>query len=61
MYIVPESLIAGLVFPQDAFSAMEACFAAMARGEARNFPVVREAICSTPKRACRWPWSGATC
>jgi len=44
MYIVPESLIAGLVFPQDAFSAMEACFAAMARGEARNFPVVREAL-----------------
>jgi len=44
MYIVPESLIAGLVFPQDAFAAMEACFAAMARGEARNFPVVREAL-----------------
>jgi len=44
MYIVPEALIAGLVFPQDAFSAMEACFAAMARGEARNFPVVREAL-----------------
>lgn len=43
MYIVPESLIAGLVFPQDAFSAMEACFAAMARGEAPNFPALREA------------------
>ena len=44
MHIVPEALIAGLVSPQDAFSAMEACFAAMARGEARNFPVVREAL-----------------
>ena len=44
MHIVPEALIARLVSPQDAFSAMEACFAAMARGEARNFPVVREAL-----------------
>ena len=44
MYIVPEALIAGLVSPADAFSAIEACFAAMARGEARNFPVVREAL-----------------
>ena len=44
MHIVPEALIAGLVSPADAFSAIEACFAAMARGEARNFPVVREAL-----------------
>ena len=44
MLIVPEALIAELVTPADAFSAVEACFAAMARGEAYNFPVVREAL-----------------
>ena len=44
MLIVPEALIAGLVTPEDAFSAIEACFAAMARGDAYNFPVVREAL-----------------
>ena len=44
MRIVPEALIAGLVSPEDAFVAVEAVFAAMARGEAYNFPVVREAL-----------------
>ena len=44
MLIVPEALIAQLVSPEDAFAAVEATFAAMARGEARNFPVVREAL-----------------
>jgi len=44
MLIVPEALIAGLVSPEDAFAAIEATFAAMARGEAYNFPVVREAL-----------------
>lgn len=44
MLIVPESLIAGLVSPEDAFAAVEATFAAMARDEAYNFPVVREAL-----------------
>jgi len=44
MLIVPEALIASLVTPEDAFRAVEACFAAMARGEACNFPVVREAL-----------------
>ena len=44
MLIVPEALIAGLVSPEDAFSAIEGCFAAMSRGEAYNFPVVREAL-----------------
>jgi alanine dehydrogenase len=44
MLIIPESLIAGLVSPEDAFAAVDACFAAMARGEAYNFPVVREAL-----------------
>ena len=44
MLIVPEGLIAGLVSPDDAFAAVEATFAAMARGEAYNFPVVREAL-----------------
>lgn len=44
MLIVPEALIAELVTPEDAFAAVEACFAAMARGEAHNFPVVRQAL-----------------
>lgn len=44
MLIVPEVLIASLVSPGDAFRTFEACFAAMARGEPHNFPVVREAL-----------------
>ncbi len=44
MLIVPEARIAELVTPDDAFTAIEAVFAAMARDEARNFPVVREAL-----------------
>ncbi|HMO08179.1 MAG TPA: ornithine cyclodeaminase family protein [Paracoccaceae bacterium] len=44
MLIVPEALIAQLVSPEDAFAAVEATFAAMARGDAYNFPVVREAL-----------------
>ncbi len=44
MLIVPESLVAGLVSAEDAFAAVEATFAAMDRGEAWNFPVVREAL-----------------
>lgn len=44
MLIVPEALIAGLVSAEDAFAAVEATFAAMSKGEAYNFPVVREAL-----------------
>ncbi|WP_299842993.1 iminosuccinate reductase BhcD [uncultured Jannaschia sp.] len=44
MIIVPEAAIADLVTPEDAFAAVEAVFAAMSRDEARNFPVVREAL-----------------
>jgi alanine dehydrogenase len=44
MLIVPEALIADLVTAEDAFVAIEACFASMARGAAYNFPVVREAL-----------------
>lgn len=44
MWIVPEAVVADLITPDDAFSAVEAVFAAMARGDAYNFPVVREAI-----------------
>lgn len=44
MLIVPEAAIAGLVTAADAFVAVEAVFAAMARGDAYNFPVVREAL-----------------
>jgi alanine dehydrogenase len=44
MLIIPEALISGLVTQDDAFAAVKSCFAATARGEARNFPVVREAL-----------------
>ena len=44
MLIVPESEIAGLVSAEDAYAAVEATFAAMARDDAYNFPVVREAL-----------------
>lgn len=44
MLIVPEALIAQLVSAEDAFKAVESCFASMARGDAYNFPVVREAL-----------------
>jgi len=44
MIVVPEAEIAGLMDEQAAFEAVEAVFAAMARGDAYNFPVVREAI-----------------
>lgn len=44
MFVVPERLIAELMAPEDAFHAVEAVFAAMARDEANNFPVVREAL-----------------
>ena len=42
--IVPEAEVAGLMTPEAAFDAVEATFAAMARGDAYNFPVIREAI-----------------
>jgi alanine dehydrogenase len=44
MWIVPESAMAELLTPEAALGAVEAVFAAMARGEAGNFPVVREAL-----------------
>lgn len=44
MWVVPEKEIAGLMTPEAAFDAVEAVFAAMASGNACNFPVVREAI-----------------
>ncbi|WP_406647856.1 ornithine cyclodeaminase family protein [Aliisedimentitalea scapharcae] len=44
MWIVPEAEIAGLLGRQESFDAVEAVFAAMARGDAYNFPVIRESI-----------------
>ncbi|PZQ45209.1 MAG: ornithine cyclodeaminase [Rhodovulum sulfidophilum] len=44
MLIVPEAACPGLLPFDAAFDAVEAVFAAMARGEAYNFPVIREAI-----------------
>ncbi|NYS24475.1 ornithine cyclodeaminase family protein [Rhodobacteraceae bacterium 2376] len=44
MWIVPEAAINGLLDHDDAFTAIEAVFGAMARDDAYNFPVVREAL-----------------
>ncbi|MGI9389854.1 MAG: iminosuccinate reductase BhcD [Boseongicola sp.] len=44
MWIVPEREIASLMTREAAFDAVEKVFAAMAAGDAYNFPVVREAI-----------------
>ncbi len=44
MYIVPERAIADLMTRAAAFEAVEKVFAAMAAGDAYNFPVVREAL-----------------
>ena len=44
MWIVPEAKIPGLISAEASFDAVEAVFAAMSRGDAYNFPVIREAI-----------------
>lgn len=44
MYIVSEDICKAVISRADAFTSVEGVFAAMARGDARNFPVVREAI-----------------
>jgi ornithine cyclodeaminase/alanine dehydrogenase-like protein (mu-crystallin family) len=44
MIVVPENEIAALMGRADAFDAVEKVFAAMSRGDAYNFPVIREAI-----------------
>jgi len=44
MFIVSEESCKKLVGRADAFKAVEAVFAAMAKGDAYNFPVIREAI-----------------
>lgn len=44
MLIVPERDISKLMTPEAAFDAVEKVFAAMASGDAYNFPVIREAI-----------------
>lgn len=44
MLIVNEEACRSLVGHAEAYRAVEAVFAAMARGEARNFPVIREAL-----------------
>jgi alanine dehydrogenase len=44
LLIIPEDVCAQVVTATAAFTAVEEVFAAMARGEARNFPVVREAL-----------------
>lgn len=44
MIIISEAMIAALVNKAQAFVAVEKTFASMARRDARNFPVIREAI-----------------
>ncbi len=44
MLIVTEETCKDVVGREDAFKAVESVFAAMAKGDAYNFPVVREAI-----------------
>ncbi|WP_419910905.1 iminosuccinate reductase BhcD [Hoeflea sp.] len=44
MIIVSEECVSTILTEEDGFSAVEAVFAAMARGDAYNFPVIREAI-----------------
>ncbi len=44
MIIVPEKEIGALLDRQESYTAVEQVFAAMAAGDAYNFPVVREAI-----------------
>ena len=44
MLIVSEEICKKVISRQDAFKAVEAVFAAMSRGQAYNFPVIREAI-----------------
>ncbi|MBX2882394.1 MAG: hypothetical protein KTR32_20770, partial [Granulosicoccus sp.] len=44
MYIVTEQMCQDVVNRSDAFASIEAIFGAMARKDAYNFPVIREAI-----------------
>lgn len=44
MIVVPEAACPSLLSLDDAFAPVEAVFAAMTRGDATNFPVVREAL-----------------
>lgn len=44
MIIVSEDTVRSLLTEEDGYAAVEAVFAAMAQGDAYNFPVIREAI-----------------
>ena len=44
MIMVPENEIAGLIGRSESFEAIEKVFGAMSRGDAYNFPVIRENI-----------------
>ncbi|MCK5622189.1 MAG: ornithine cyclodeaminase family protein, partial [Alphaproteobacteria bacterium] len=44
MLIISEKLARELVSVEDAIHSVESTFAAMARGDARNYPVVREVV-----------------
>lgn len=44
MLIISEDLARERVSVEDAIASVENAFAAMARGDARNYPVVREVV-----------------
>jgi hypothetical protein len=44
MWIVPEAAIGDLITAEASFAAVETVFGAISRGDAYNFPVIREAI-----------------
>lgn len=44
VFVITEQVCKQVIGRGDAFAAVEAVFAAMAKGDAWNFPVVREAI-----------------
>ena len=44
MRVISEDICKKVIGRSDAFNAVEAVFAAMTKGEAYNFPVIREAI-----------------
>lgn len=44
MLVISEEIARDLVSAEAAITAVEECFAAMARGQARNYPVVREVV-----------------
>jgi hypothetical protein len=58
MYIVTDAVCEEVFSRTDAFKAVESVFAAMASGEAYNFPVIREAIGDSDRLSTIFTTSG---